>query len=60
LLYDISEGKHKRRVNLLYDWYEAIPDDVLEKSLENVVIMLAKEINNCYIRENGLLIKSNK
>lgn len=53
LIYDISdmsENEYKRRVNVLYDWYESIPDNVLDKSFEKAAIILAKEINNCYAR----------
>lgn len=51
LLYDISdmtEEEYKRRVNILYDWYESIPDNVLDRSFEKASIILAKEINNLY------------
>jgi hypothetical protein len=51
LIYDIndmSENEYKRRVNLLYDWYESIPDSVLDRSFEKAAIILAKEINNLY------------
>lgn len=51
LLYDISdmtEEEYKRRVNTLYDWYESIPDSVLDRSFEKASIILAKEINNLH------------